>query len=826
MQSSLRAFRLCPAAAVAVVALVSFAAAQPSIREYTRGLEKRDGYLPLYWDAGKGRLLLEVPNLEEDFLYLTSLATGAGANALGLDRGMIGEETVGRFERVGPRVLFVLQNPRFRATTDDEDLRRSVEQSFPTSAIAAFDILAEEGGRVLVDATSYLLTDVMDVAETLRRQGEGEYRLERDRSSIYLPQTKAFPINTEVEAALTFVSSRPGPRLSEHAPDGRAVTFRQHHSFVQLPDGGYKPRAFDPRVGVYPFVFYDFSKPLSEDYSTRWVRRHRLIKKDPNDPLGEPVEPIIYYMDRGIPEPYRAAFKQGLAWYDDLFEAAGFENAFRVEDMPRDMDPLDARYNVIQWVHRTEPGSSWGSSFFDPRTGEIIKAAVRMDSYRSLVDYDIYAGALPAAAGEGAADPFLADPGLGEWVTSFDSDVSAEEFAMARRRQHAAHEVGHTLGLAHNFVAASYGRASVMDYPAPLIRIVNGQLDLSDAYRPGPGAYDSLAIRYAYTQFPEGQEEAGLLAIVTEAEANGIKFITNPDEAGGSSYPAATTWVNGSDMLEELTRVMGVRRFLLERFDETAIRPGEPMALLNKRFTTVYLHHRFTLGAAIKSIGGMEFRYAVRGDRTPPTRIIEPARQRRALDLLLDALEPAELVIPERVLALMAPQPFGYSSDRRTLRSAAGPAFDQIGAARTLATMVFRGILEPERAARLVAFADRDPELPTLEEVVGRIVDRTWGASASGSHAALRRVTERVVLDELLRLASNADATVEARAGAEWGLRRIAATIEARSAASAEMESHDALAAADIRRFLERRATGTERSEPLTAPSGTPIGGR
>jgi hypothetical protein len=279
-------------------------------------------------------------------------------------------------------------------------------------------------------------------------------------------------------------------------------------------------------------------------------------------------------------------------------------------------------------------------------------------------------------------------------------------------------------------------------------------------------------------------------------------------------------------MLEELTRVMGVRRFLLERFDETAIRPGEPMALLNKRFTTVYLHHRFTLGAAIKSIGGMEFRYAVRGDRTPPTRIIEPARQRRALDLLLDALEPAELVIPERVLALMAPQPFGYSSDRRTLRSAAGPAFDQIGAARTLATMVFRGILEPERAARLVAFADRDPELPTLEEVVGRIVDRTWGASASGSHAALRRVTERVVLDELLRLASNADATVEARAGAEWGLRRIAATIEARSAASAEMESHDALAAADIRRFLERRATGTERSEPLTAPSGTPIGGR
>jgi hypothetical protein len=521
MTAGVRLLRVLVAVAVLMVVSGAQALGQPSIREYTEGFEKREGYLPLYWDEGEGRLLLEIPNLGEDFLYLTSLATGAGANALGLDRGMIGDEAVARFERVGPRVLFVLRNPTFRATSDNEDLVRSVEESFSTSTVAAFEIVAEEGGRLLVDATSYFLTDVMDVVGTLRRRGEGEYRLDRERSTIYLPRTKAFPINTEVEASLTFASSRPGMVIRSHSPDARAMTMREHHSFVQLPDDGYKPRRFDPRIGVYPFTFFDYSKALDQDYSTRWLRRHRLIKKNPNEPLGEPVEPIIYYMDRGIPEPYRTAFKEGVAWYNEVFEAAGFRNGFRVEDMPPDMDPLDARYDVIQWVHRTEAGSSWGSSFYDPRTGEIIKAAVRMDSHRSLVDYDIYAAALPATADGSWADPFLVDPGLGEWIATFDANVSGEEFTMARRRQHAAHEVGHTLGLAHNFIAASYGRASVMDYPAPLIRITDGQLDLSDAYRPGPGAYDSLAIRWGYTQFPDGQEEAGLQAIIAEAEENG-----------------------------------------------------------------------------------------------------------------------------------------------------------------------------------------------------------------------------------------------------------------------------------------------------------------
>jgi hypothetical protein len=732
---------------------------------------------------------------------------------------MIADQFVARFERHGGKVLLVLTNPRFRAeNTANASLVLSVEESFPTSTIAAFEVLAEEeSGEVLIDATRHFSSDHVGVIQRLRSANQGSFSLDHERSTVYQRHTRGFPTNTEVEVSLTFTSDNPGSLVRSHAPDGRSITLRQHHSLVQLPDNDYQPRRGDPHIGVFGVRYYDFTKSFDTKYPSHYVMRHRLAKADPNAAMSDPVEPIVYYLDQAIPDPYRSAFREGAMWWNDVFAAAGFVDAFRIEDMPSDMDPMDARYNVIQWVHRSDPGSSIGPSFVDPRTGEIIKAAVRMDSYRSLTDFNIYAGTLPATA-----EP--SDLELSDWYASLDADVSATDFTMARRRQHVAHEVGHTLGLSHNFIAASSGRTSVMDYPAPLIKLTDGELDLSDAYRNGPGAYDSVAIRYAYTEFRPDQEEAGLQAIVEDAIASGIEFNADGDNASWSSYPEVTQWINGGDPVGELSRVVEVRRFLIDHFDENAIREGEPMAWLHQRFVPVYLHHRYTLEAAIKAIGGMEFRYAVRGDGLPPTRVVSPERQRQALETALDALEPDALAVPDHILDLMAPKAFGYSSDDWYFGSKAAPAFDQIGAARIIATMAVGNILAPQRVARLVAFNARDSESPAPEEVIARVIERTWGAPRTGPRAAFRRVVQRVVVDELIDLAANENATVESRAAAEWGLRRIAEMIQTRIVRLPEEEAHHTMAAADIQRFLSRPAEVTRRSTPLSAPSASPIG--
>jgi hypothetical protein len=511
------------------------------------------------------------------------------------------------------------------------------------------------------------------------------------------------------------------------------------------------------------------------------------------------VKPIVYYLDPGIPEPYRSAFTQGGMWWNQVFEAAGWRNAFRVAPLPQGVDPMDARYPVIYWVHRSGRGPSVGPNYADPRSGEIVSTVVRMDSYRSLVDHDIYMGLVPAAGSAGL-------------------QMSAEEFSMARRRQHTAHEIGHTLGIAHNFLAATLGRASVMDYPYPLITLKNGGLDISDAYRKSGGAHDTLAIRYGYTWFATPQAEAeGLKRIVREAEARGLRFIGDAHAQLSGSYPAATQWVEGSNMLEALERTMAVRRVLIDRFDERAAQPGEPLAVLNRRFAHVYLHHRYALHGAIKTVGGMEFGYALRGEDTEPTRIIPAAEQRRALQLILENLQPRSLAIPERVASLIPPVPPGWDSDLTLIQTPAGSAFDPVAAAHSLAQEIIQGLLHPERAARLASFHARDESHLSLDEVLQHIVRATWGTQGSD---ALRRAAQRAALDGMLDLAGSEDATPEVRAVTELHLSRLRDQIDRQVTGGAEEQAHRATARRDIALYFDGRDERSRRpaAQPIPLP--------
>ncbi len=813
----------------------------PSIPDYTESLEKKDGFFPLYLDEGSGSLYMEIPaeRLGREFLYLNSMATGGGMNGPRLDRAQIGNEHIARFQRTGSGISLVLSNTQFVSTDPGQpQLARSVEESFPVSIVGSFDIVAETEGNYLIDATSYFLRDTFDVRRLFRARNLGNFSVETSRSHIHPAGTDAFPENTEVQAAITYTASDPAWRLRRHAPDGRSVTMRQHHSFVKLPDDNFRPREYDPRGGYLNISFYDYSKGFDEDLITRYAVRHRLEKKDPEAELSEPVEPIVYYLDPAIPEPYRTAFRDGMEWFNGVFEEAGFINAFELRDMPEDMNPMDARYNVVMWVHRSEAGASIGPTFRDPRTGEIIKAAVRMDSHRSLVNYNQYAGLIPALD---AMEPFgsMDSEGAMEWMAGLDSEVDAEEFVMARRRQHAAHELGHTLGLAHNFAAESMGRASVMDYPAAKIRLRDGKLDLSRAYEPGPGAFDTLSIRWGYTQFDPDEEKEGLETIIQEGLDKDLYHISAPHTRPFGSYPKVHAWTRAEDPFRELEEAMEVRSFLMEHFDERAVRDGEPYSLLRERFAPVYVHHRFILSSMIKHIGGMEFRYALRGDGQEPTRLIPAEKQRKALQAILETLHPDELAVPERIMKLMAPSPWGFNHDERSFTTPASPAADQLEYVRALTSRIFSEILLPQRTARVVSFHDRNPEMPALEEVLVTLYDHLFefesGFDKAGRPAILR-ATQRMYIEELMSSAKNENSVSEARAATTWMLRMIAGhldeKLEGLQTASGERDFKNYTDIAqysqmkeDIRRFLQDGTFDPSVRPAPPMPDMFPLGG-
>ena len=784
--------------------------ALPPIRTEVDDLERLDGFLPIYRDAAEGRLWLEVPTTEEEFLYVHSLASGIGSNDIGLDRNQLGRTRVVRFERAGRKLFLVEPNYEYRASSANPAERRSVEDAFARSILWGFDIVAETDGRLLVDATDFVLRDVHGVAEQLQRAGQGRYTLDRSRSAVHTENTKAFPRNTEVEVILTFEGDPEGGWIRSVTPTPEAVTVRQRHSFVASPPPGYEPRRLDPRAGYFGVTWMDYSAPLGEPMAQRFISRHRLEKQNPEAAVSEPVEPIIYYLDPGVPEPVRSALLEGASWWNQAFEAAGYRNAFRVEMLPDTADPLDVRYNVINWVHRSTRGWSYGSSVTDPRTGEIIKGHVLLGSLRVRQDY-LLAEGLTAPYETGEEDP----PEL-------------REMALARIRQLSAHEVGHTLGLAHNFVASSADRASVMDYPHPRVRLRrDGTIDLAGAYDTGIGAWDRVAIRYGYEDFPPGaEEEAALEEILETAREEGLVFLSDQDaRPAGSAHPHAHLWDNGADAAAELERVMRVRQAALDRFGEAVLRSEEPLAALEEALVPLYLHHRYQVEAATKVVGGKYYSYALRGDGQVPLQRVPAGQQQAALDAVLNTLSPAALALPRDLVDLIPPRPYGYPSHRELFDRYTGITFDPIAPAAAAAELTLDILLNPQRAARLIEQQAFDPAMPGLWEVLDRLQGATFGAVAEdGYEAEIVRVVEDAVVREVMELARSAPMP-QVRSIAELWLRdrRDHLSSGADGAPPAE-RAHALRLASVIDRFLERPAEPWAPSRPVDTPPGSPIG--
>ncbi len=801
----------------------------PSISDRTAGMEHMEGFFDLYWDASTGSLFWEIDRLDSEFLYQISMGSGLGSNPIGIDRGQLRGTHVLQAERVGPRVLLVEPNYQYFAQSENETEIQAVRDAFAPSVHWGFDIAAETDGRVLVDATQFFLRDARGVIDQIAARGQGNFTLDASRSVIHMPAVASFPENTEVEAMLTFTSRNPGNLVNGVAASGNAITLRQHHSFIQLPGPGYETRIADPRVGVNGPNVYDYATAIDEDRTVRLAARHRLERTDPGAERSTAVEPIIYDVDPGTPEPVRSARIDGAAWWTQAFEAAGFVDAFQVEVLPDGIDPQDIRYNMIHWTHRRTRGYSYGNTVIDPRTGEIVRGVVNLGSLRLRQDY---------LHGQGMVPPFPTgiseqqqDPELGEFADAPTYDYLAQvapnsdavEMALDRVRQLSAHEVGHTIGLPHNYIASAYGRESVMDYPAPYADIdENGNIDLSNAYVQRIGTYDELSINWLYRDFPDGVDEvAALRAIADQGVDDGLIYMGHTNNNFiGAAHQYAGVWDNGSNLVDHLKLELRIRNIGLERFSTDVIRPGEPLSDLEYVLLPLYMHHRFQLRAAVQSLGGADYRYALKGDGQTPFTIIEGAEQRDALETVLSTLDVDFLALSDDIISLIPPPAFRHS-EGEIFAGYTEQIFDPLAAAEASAAFTVGEILHPQRMARLVLYGSMG-DYPDLEEVVDRLIEVTWGAGAQNDeyHQRILHAVQRTVIDQMMQQATMEGSAPDVRAILADRLEDIATRLEG----AGDPSPHERLAAADIRRW-QSRIENTTPGPVIQLPAGDPIGG-
>ncbi|HWZ02567.1 MAG TPA: zinc-dependent metalloprotease [Mucilaginibacter sp.] len=783
------------------------------IESKTQGLTKFTGYFNFYWDEKNGRILLEIDKFNTEFLYVNSLPAGIGSNDLGLDRGQIGGSRIVKFIKSGPKVLLIQPNYQYRAISNNADERKSVEEAFAQSVLWGFKAEAEENGKVLIDFTPFLLRDSHHLADKLSSSGQGDYKVEESRSAIYLQNTKSFPQNSEFEAIITLVGKAKASarEIRSVTPDPDAVTVRTHHSFIQLPDSNYKPRKFDPRSGLYDLSYMDYATPIDEPIVKHLATRHRLEKKDPSAAMSEAKKPIVYYVDPGAPKIVRNALIEGASWWNQAFEAAGYKNAFRVELLPDTVDPMDIRYNIIQWIHRSTRGWSYGESIVDPRTGEIIKGQVSLGSLRDRQDLLI---------AEGLLQPY---------EDGKPADSALMKMVIARLRQLAAHEVGHTLGLQHNFAASVNNRSSVMDYPAPLFSLnADGTVDLSKAYTSGIGGWDKRVILYGYQDFAPGtNEDKALKDIIGETLKQGYLYITDEDaRPADGAHPQAHLWDNGVNAADELNRLMTIRKHLLDNFSEKAIRPDAPMATLEEVLVPVYLLHRYQVEAASKMLGGLYYTYAIKGDGQTITKLIPPADQWKAFDALMSTLNPDALALPEKLIEKIPPRPDGaYARTRELFKSRTGLTFDPMAAAESAVGTTIEFMLNAERAERLVEYKSRDNTQPGLIPVLDKLVTQTWKApQQTGYKGELQRLVNGLVLKQLLTMAADPQAAESVRGIALLEIDGLKKWMQGRLITATSEEKASILFSLSQIETFNKNPDQFKPAPVLVMPDGSPIG--
>ena len=691
------------------------------------------------YNDDSGKIILEIDNLDNEFLYINSLSRGVGNNDLGLDRGQLGNSRIVYFTKRGNKILLIQPNLRYISNSSNELENKAVEEAFARSVLFGFEIVEKLTDSYKIDLTPFLLNDAHGVSQRLRFSNSGSYSLNKSMSAVDLERTKAFPDNIEFDVLLTFTGNPSGSLVRSVTPTASNLTVNQHHSFVKLPDDNYNKRKFDPRSGSNPFIVYDYSTPIDEKLEQRFIVRHRLNKKNPNDEMSEPVEPIIYYIDNGTPEPVKTALIEGGNWWNQAFESAGYKNAFRIEVLPEDADPMDVRYNLIQWIHRSTRGWSYGASIVDPRTGEIIKGQVSLGSLRVRQDYMILSG-------------------LVDNPNDIQNKSLIKKTSLDRIRQLSAHEIGHTLGFAHNYISSANDRSSVMDYPHPKIDLVDGKISIADAYSENIGDWDKVSVEYAYRDFPNTKNENNELdKIINEAQKNGLYFLSDSDSRPvGSANPFSHLWDNGELPYKELNKLLKVRDLALKNIDLDNLIDGEPYDRIEDILVPIYMLHRYQIEAAAKAIGGVDYLYFVKNNNNDKVKFVDSKLQMKSLESLLSVLKPKNLVLPNNLIDILSPRSFRNPRTRENFVSNTGVTFDYINTSSSLINHTLTFLLNPERINRINQQNIFGDDILTLENYLAEISKSIFDNKKLNTYEeSVNKNTSSLYLDHLFMAFNN-----------------------------------------------------------------------